>query len=242
MNLISTKNKNSIIYVSIIASTISILIFSSCSVCNNHLRNSNVDDDIAFDFLGEIVGVLSILVTVLIGWNIYNALGIDTRTKKIEEKNRNIIRDTEDALVKIQQKTKNALEETERRRLSTEEYCIGCIDFIQGFTLLNDDSDKRYLQKYMMFTSAIFHFLKSGEQISENIETCLKNMEDCLNLIKNNPDSDYTIDKEDIFNNMINEIIESKSIEFNAKLRRKFSKIDDMRIKLFSSNNNKNNN
>ena len=38
-----------------------------------------------FDYYGVIVGILSLLVTALIGWNIYTAIDIKNSVKKLEE-------------------------------------------------------------------------------------------------------------------------------------------------------------
>lgn len=40
--------------------------------------------DLSFDYQGVIVGVLSLLVTVLIGWNIYTTIGIESRINKFK--------------------------------------------------------------------------------------------------------------------------------------------------------------
>ena len=43
-------------------------------------------NDLGFDYLGLIVGVLSLLVTILIGWNIYTLIDFDSKINKIVNK------------------------------------------------------------------------------------------------------------------------------------------------------------
>lgn len=46
--------------------------------------------NISFDYIGVIVGILSILVTVLMTWNIFSVIDFKEKTKKVEllEKNK----------------------------------------------------------------------------------------------------------------------------------------------------------
>ena len=62
-------------YTSIIISTVS-LVLSITAVCVACWRSS----ELSFDYQGVLVGVLSLLVTVLIGWNIYSLIDI-SKTK-----------------------------------------------------------------------------------------------------------------------------------------------------------------
>lgn len=52
-------------------------------------------DNLCFDYMGVIVAVFSILVTILIGWNIYTALDIGKEMKIIkneQSKNRELLK------------------------------------------------------------------------------------------------------------------------------------------------------
>ena len=66
------KAKEVIIYIIVLAS----LIMSIFSLCNSLPRTDGLD------YIGVIVGILSLLVTILIGWNIYTV--IDFNKKKDE--------------------------------------------------------------------------------------------------------------------------------------------------------------
>ena len=56
------------------------LILSIISLCNSHPCTSGLD------YIGVIVGILSLLVTILIGWQITNYFMLEKRTKSYAEK------------------------------------------------------------------------------------------------------------------------------------------------------------
>lgn len=57
------------------------LVLSIISLCSSLPRTSGLD------YIGVIVGILSLLVTVLIGWQITNYFMFEKRTKSYAEKN-----------------------------------------------------------------------------------------------------------------------------------------------------------
>ena len=67
-------------YISIISS-ITALILSAIAVCVAAWRSP----ELGFDYQGVIVGVLSLLVTVLVGFQIYNYISITKKVSTIEE-------------------------------------------------------------------------------------------------------------------------------------------------------------
>lgn len=71
------KKEYSIWIISIVS-----LILSVISVCVAVWRSPELE----FDYQGVIVGVLSLLVTVLIGWQIYSIVDFNRKTKEIERK------------------------------------------------------------------------------------------------------------------------------------------------------------
>ena len=56
------------------------LLFSVVAVCAAVWRTP----ELSFDYQGVIVGVLSLLVTFLIGWNIYTTIGIENKISKFK--------------------------------------------------------------------------------------------------------------------------------------------------------------
>jgi hypothetical protein len=71
----------------LISSSLSIIaiIFSATALC---LYKPRINLD--FDYLGAIVGILSLLITVLIGWNIYQLIDIKDLKKELDNKSKKI--------------------------------------------------------------------------------------------------------------------------------------------------------
>ena len=76
------KAKEVIIYIIVLAS----LIMSIFSLCNSLPRTDGLD------YIGVIVGILSLLVTILIGWNIYTVIDFN-KTKEELSKNEAVLSD-----------------------------------------------------------------------------------------------------------------------------------------------------
>ena len=70
------KTERYIIYVAIVIS----FTFSIISLCSSLPRTSGLD------YIGVIVGILSLLVTILIGWQITNYFMLEKRAKSYAEK------------------------------------------------------------------------------------------------------------------------------------------------------------
>ena len=62
------------------------ILISVVSICVACPRNQ----ELGFDYQGVLVGVLSLLVTVLVGWNIYTIIDIKNTKDKIDEAIRKI--------------------------------------------------------------------------------------------------------------------------------------------------------
>ena len=58
--------------------------------------------ELGFDYQGVIVGVLSLLVTILIGWQIYTFIDINKKSKELEEANYTTFRISEKLRLVIQ--------------------------------------------------------------------------------------------------------------------------------------------
>lgn len=94
------------------------LVFSIISLCRTFPRNC---ESFGFDYMGVIVAVFSILVTILIGWNIYTALDIGKEMKIIK---------------KEQTKNKEHLKAFDEKINDTSYYWEGIIFFNQGLIFL----------------------------------------------------------------------------------------------------------
>lgn len=75
--------------------------------------------ELGFDYQGVIISILSLLVTVLIGWQIYNVIYVESRVKKSLE---GIVKTLDE---KIERRTEGAKEEA----IGTSLYNLGLIMF-----------------------------------------------------------------------------------------------------------------
>lgn len=70
--------------ISLIAVTISII--ALCHTCPRIIPIDKCGNaDLGFDYIGAIVGILSILITVLIGWNIYTVIDVKKTKEEIND-------------------------------------------------------------------------------------------------------------------------------------------------------------
>lgn len=94
------------------------IIFSIVALCNTCPRLIS-EDEPGFDYMGVIVGVLSLLVALLIGWNIYNALDLNKKISDSVKKNKTMREDIRLSFIDL-----------ESKRIQTEEYTMGITDFV----------------------------------------------------------------------------------------------------------------
>lgn len=65
--------------------SIASFLFSLAVLCKAFPRLIEIPNETGFDYIGVIIGVLSLLVTVLMGWNIYSVIDMKYMKKQIEE-------------------------------------------------------------------------------------------------------------------------------------------------------------
>lgn len=163
------------IALAIIFSLVSI-IMSICSLARNNERV------LGFDYLGVIVGILTLLVTALIGWQIYSALNVENRISKAEIELQNM-------LVEIQE-TKSSIEKISisSERYSTAVNYMACA--LTNYYQIRLDKDKRegarareFCVSYIMAVRSITYFLESEKKntlIVPWIQSCINILENCL--------------------------------------------------------------
>gem|GEM_PF-2775313 len=77
------------------------LVLSVISVCRSYCRT----EDLGFDYSGVFVGVLSVLVTFLVAWNIYSVIDINSKVKEMQK-------EIKEAKLSINEKTSDIEKET----------------------------------------------------------------------------------------------------------------------------------
>lgn len=216
-----------------------------CRVCPTN--------DVKFDYIGVIIGILALLVTLLVAWNIYSALGIERRIEEALDKQRqhNIeqktdldnfkkeiyskIKTLETSIpTQIDQQIQNSLKSAKNAYISlfntTQAQVAAAI------------KDIDYFQQYTHYQTALNALLQCDNFPSDiriNIKIMLAEMDALLKLI---PINDAEInrrmiflqdnDKNEFIQNM-EEISKSSREEFSFEDRQKFMEIAAKATQIF---------
>ena len=105
--------------------------------------------ELGIDYIGVIVGILSLLVTMLIGWQIWNVIAID---KKIDGK----VEQTSDSLTKsIDATKKEMIDYIQKANEKSQAEIMASLLFLQGDTLLLKSQYESDLLRYLDIISDI---------------------------------------------------------------------------------------
>lgn len=111
--------------------------------------------------MGLIVGILALLVTMLIGWQIYNALSLDQKVSNIK-KEYDSLKDKSEALARQQENIKV--------------YNEASMEFIQGMAMLSNRNSVNLAEAYRILSLALLHYIEADIDVETNAENCLRNM------------------------------------------------------------------
>lgn len=170
---------NSFSIISLAVSVISLLA-SGYIICSENRFNA--------DWYAIVIGVLSLLVTVLIGWNIYTVIDFERR---IDDKTKSLNEYFEEKALEIKSDAFN-----EMSKMKSEIIDYTHVNFAIIFTNIGHS-----LMASNMYYSAIPFFVKSiiyasvdtdKEKISSNMENMLK----CIYAIKKNRNTDNGMNKD----------------------------------------------
>ena len=137
-----------------------------------------IDNNWGIDYLGIIVGVLTILVTVLIGWNIYSGLNIEKKAADIvDDKVRHLTKDMNKTAEEIKHLTLSAsLSQFGASFNNIENYSeafrllINSISLIQRIGNPNDNNRTLYNEVFVYAKDTIKEILKNVDSITLNSE------------------------------------------------------------------------
>ncbi len=174
--------------ISVIASVIAI-----CRTC------PRVELD--FDYMGLIVGILALLVTMLIGWQIYNAMNLDRKVSDIKQEYDGL-KDRSEALAQQQE--------------NITIYNEASMEFIQGITMVSNHNSTNLAQAYSLFASALLHYIEADIDLETNADRCLREMLVALTLDINRWRYGETREKID---NTISEILKKKGLSCSLTVR-----------------------
>lgn len=128
--------------ITLILSAISIMV-SVAALCRTYPHTS----DLGMDYQGVIVGILALLVTILIGWQIYTAINVKEELKDIKDLRREINKQERDIYIRS---TNNLFE------------------FQSAMFMMYDNkkekSNSDIFQLYLHGISSIYHLCSLGKQ------------------------------------------------------------------------------
>lgn len=172
------------------------LVASVTAICRTHPRV-----ELEFDYIGLIVGILALLVTMLIGWQIYNAMNLDRKVSDIK-KEYDGLKGRSEALAQQQENIKI--------------YNEASMEFIQGITMVSNHNSTNLAQAYSLFTSALLHYIEADIDLETNADRCLREMLVALTLDINRWRYGETREKID---NTISEILKKKGLSCSLTVR-----------------------
>ena len=156
-----------------------ISVFCLCRICPRILEcicPYCKDCDLGLDYIGVIVGLLSLLVTILIGWNIYSVLNIKSEwekyKKKIERmesefnpKIKSMENEFNSKIEKFDKRLDKEVDEFKKKQENIQNFGYAITDFCQVYTKLSPDKTE-YFKTYVKAMNALRNFLKTDEDLS----------------------------------------------------------------------------
>ena len=135
--------------------------------------------ELGIDYIGVIVGSLSLLVTMLIGWQIWNVIAID---KKIDGK----VKQTSDSLTEsINVTKKEMIEYIEKANEKSQTEIMTSLLFIQGDNFLFKSQFENALLRYLDVISDIIE-KPYIENYSDAINACILKAREAMRSVNNN--------------------------------------------------------
>ena len=135
--------------------------------------------ELGIDYIGVIVGILSLLVTMLIGWQIWNVIAID---KKIDGK----VKQTSDSLTEsINVTKKEMIEYIEKANEKSKTEIMTSLLFIQGDNFLFKSQFENALLRYLDVISDIIE-KPYIENYSDAINACILKAREAMRSVNNN--------------------------------------------------------
>ena len=132
--------------------------------------------ELGIDYIGVIVGILSLLVTMLIGWQIWNVIAID---KKIDGK----VEQTSDSLTKsIDATKKEMIDYIQKANEKSQAEIMASLLFLQGDTLLLKSQYESALLRYLDIISDIIE----KPYIENYSDACISKAREAKKLVNHN--------------------------------------------------------
>lgn len=205
------------------------------------LCNEYPSTEVTLDYQGVIIGILALLVTLLVAWNIYNAIGVEQRvTKALSKQEKHDIEkdrafndlknEVKSMIADYQASTSEQINQIKERAESAEQAYIMLFNAIQGQVSALDGA-KDYLQRYMHYQTALLALLQCKHfpsDIRHNIPVLLEMMENAIDTRAKDIENHLTVndiiseeDKKEFIQDM-EKISRSTRTDFSFEDRRRF--------------------
>lgn len=139
------------------------------AICKSYPRM-----DLEFDYMGIIIAIFSLLVSLLIGWQIYNAIELNKRVSKNAERLNNSFRAQSIILGSLDKKRRNIMEEWIEDNFSAIPYALKGYDPSITSTIIDNiieaiEEDKKHTHpSYKITSEQKQNFIKALDGISLN--------------------------------------------------------------------------
>ena len=204
------------------------LLFSLAALCISYFRCEPLE----VNWVGVIVGILAILITLLIGWNIYSAINAKDRISKIEDDIKEEIKQSKD----FREDINHTIGKIQSEALTSSSE-LNAMSFYNQGIIMATVIPHSYMRHIEAFVKSVHFILQCDESkdksdIHENITTYLRQIETSLNRRNKDVDrNDEVMYKQDFLNDM-DEIVLSNSKSFSVKQRTDFTKMREEIIKI----------
>lgn len=134
----------------------------------------------------NLVATLSLLVTILIGWNIYSAISLKNEWKEFKDSEIEREKEFKETEIKKRSELREELENLKKDFSKLEEkygkfiyFGYAITDFCQVYIKLKTNDDENF-KTYAKILNALRNFLKTNEDLNWYAPACIDNMQEAL--------------------------------------------------------------
>ena len=151
------------------------IILTTICICNIFPRSENLN----FDYSGVIVAILSILITTLMGFNIWNVIDMKTDINNAKKQ----VEEYHSSIQKKQEELDNKITELDKKQENIKYFGYAITDFCQVYSKL-EPAKKDYFNTYCKSLNALRNFIKTNENLEWYANACISNMSEALRMAK----------------------------------------------------------
>lgn len=132
--------------------------------------------EFSFDYQGVYVAIFAALVTLLIGWQIYNIIGIN---RQIDKANKKVIKAVKE-IEKLRKRLQNKSDNLTQLNFGVYFASHAAISYLQGQLKKEDNPAEEYIKSFILTLRALKHLLNSDvktEEIVYSVNFCIASLE-----------------------------------------------------------------